>query len=368
MLNSSIHNDEFNAIHYSKSIQNQNLLEQSKIDHENQSNDNEGTNPILVKGPFKKHKDELIEENNLRLSLTPEKNPTKQDKKVRFKEEDEVFRPSCELFTVNADEATNSNYRIPNKRIQSVTPLGSMERPDFEDALRRVAVVLHQHIVTCVKRWNRATPDTYEVGQFHRSKMTEFAEDNFITPKYKYTFVRLPMAVPGVCYRMEKIKQEYPEPSAAEIYDFMVTLFRKARLSSECSIVSLIYVERLMQRAHVPIMPTTWRPIVLCGLLLASKVWQDYSSWNVEFSIIYPQYSLRAINRLERLFVANIQWQLGIKSSEYAKYYFALRSMTEKRDFRARYNYMIQVAPPTKAQAIEQRSEAVENFILSQSL
>ena len=39
--------------------------------------------------------------------------------------------------------------------------------------------------------------------------------------------------------------------------------------------VCLIYVERLMESAFVPIVGKTWRPCLLCGLLLASKVWQD---------------------------------------------------------------------------------------------
>jgi hypothetical protein len=30
-----------------------------------------------------------------------------------------------------------------------------------------------------------------------------------------------------------------------------------------------------METAKVPLVSTTWRPCLLCGLLLASKVWQD---------------------------------------------------------------------------------------------
>ncbi len=41
------------------------------------------------------------------------------------------------------------------------------------------------------------------------------------------------------------------------------------------SAVCLIYVERLMETAFVPLVSKTWRPVLLCGLLLASKVWQD---------------------------------------------------------------------------------------------
>ena len=52
----------------------------------------------------------------------------------------------------------------------------------------------------------------------------------------------------------------------------------------------------------MPLVSTTWRPCLLCGLLLASKVWQDISSWNSEIATIYPQYSLQAVNRLERIF------------------------------------------------------------------
>ena len=58
------------------------------------------------------------------------------------------------------------------------------------------------------------------------------------------------------------------------------------------------------------------------------------SSWNSEISQIYPQFSLQSINRLERLFCSVIKWDLYISSSAYAKYYFALRSLTEKKDFR----------------------------------
>lgn len=134
-------------------------------------------------------------------------------------------------------------------------------------------------------------------------------------------------------------------------------------------VVCLVYVERLMETANVPLVSQNWRPILLCGLLLASKVWQDLrlvtnvfvvcivrfvrqlpvlrdthnapvthplvgSSWNSEFSQIYPQFTLQAINKLEVTYCKEIKWNLYISSSAYAKYYFALRSLTEKSDFR----------------------------------
>jgi hypothetical protein len=58
---------------------------------------------------------------------------------------------------------------------------------------------------------------------------------------------------------------------------------------------------------------------------------------------VYPQFSLKCINRLEHVYLGQVKWDLYISASLYAKYYFALRSLAEGRDFRRRYNYVMQV-------------------------
>ena len=57
-------------------------------------------------------------------------------------------------------------------------------------------------------------------------------------------------------------------------------------------------------------------------------------SWNSENASIFPEFTVQAINRLERVFCEQIKWDLYISSSAYAKYYFALRALTERPDFR----------------------------------
>lgn len=92
-----------------------------------------------------------------------------------------------------------------------------------------------------------------------------------------------------------------------------------------------------------------------------------FSSWNSEISQIYPQFSLQSINRLERMFCQEIKWDLYISSSAYAKYYFALRSLTEKKDFRRDYNVMMINAP--NADQVAERSTGIkESFLMSKSL
>lgn len=107
----------------------------------------------------------------------------------------------------------------------------------------------------------------------------------------------------------------------------------------------------------------------------------EYSSWNSEIASIYPQFSINSINELESTFCQHIKWELYISSSLYAKYYFALRSLTEKRDFRRyvivftlnskydlhrHYNAMVTNAPGAQQVAI--RSEGVKETMLHTTL
>ena len=87
--------------------------------------------------------------------------------------------------------------------------------------------------------------------------------------------MRAPITRLGVCYGIRQHINVYKKPSLNEVHLFLSELFTKAQLSAECSIVCLIYIERLMEKANVPLVAKTWRPVLLCGLLLASKVWQD---------------------------------------------------------------------------------------------
>lgn len=248
----------------------------------------------------------------------------------------EMFQPSSDAYTprMGKKEIKYKPAELRTPVQQMATPLGTISRPNFRDALKRVSMILRQHIVKIERRFeqnydkqrqvsmgivNQALGESYgshhpskqrrEVdGLFHLAMKDEFSEDRFIIPKYKCTMIRIPMARMGMVCGLKHIRVKYEIPSEDEIYDFAHRLFKKVQLSSECSIVCLIYVERLMEISKVPLLANTWRPIFMCGLLLASKVWQDLSSWNIEFAGVYPQYSLDAINRLELQFLRSIKW------------------------------------------------------------
>ena len=238
----------------------------------------------------------------------------------------EMFRPSSDAYTPRI-ERKKIEYKAAEARPcvqQMSSPMGTLQRPNFRDALRRVAMIIHQHIVKIESRFekqggeynrsNSRRKGTTDDGLFHASMRDMFHEDSYRTPTYKCNMARIPMARPGMIYGLRKIKVIYEIPSETEIYNFGHQLFKSVQLSSECSIVCLIYVERLMEVANVPLLACTWRPIFMCGLLLASKVWQDLSSWNIEFSSVYPLFSLESINKLELNFLRNVKWDLYISS------------------------------------------------------
>ena len=241
-----------------------------------------------------------------------------KSKKKNSKGPIEMFRPSSDAYTPRI-ERKRIEYKTAEARTpvqQMASPMGTLQRPNFRDALRRVAMIIHQHIAKIENRFEGQsdTKLATDDGLFKASMRDMFNEDVYRTPTYKCTMVRIPMARPGMSYGLRKIRVMYEIPSETEIYDFAHQLFNSVQLSSECSIVCLIYVERLMEVAKVPLLACTWRPIFLCGLLLASKVWQDLSSWNIEFASVYPQFSLEAINRLELNFLRNVKWDLYISS------------------------------------------------------
>ena len=65
-------------------------------------------------------------------------------------------------------------------------------------------------------------------------------------------------------------------------------------------------------------------------MIMASKVWDDMSMWNVDFSQACPsgvRFTLQRINELELAVLSCLKYNVKVPASEYAKYYFLMRSM-----------------------------------------
>jgi hypothetical protein len=82
----------------------------------------------------------------------------------------------------------------------------------------------------------------------------------------------------------------------------------------------------------MPLQPTNWRPLVLCSLLIAQKVWDDRYLQNSDFAFIYPFFVTEEINKLEMKFLELIQYNVTVKSALYARYYFEMRALFKENE------------------------------------
>lgn len=88
-------------------------------------------------------------------------------------------------------------------------------------------------------------------------------------------------------------------------------------------------MERLVKDTSggIQIRYDNYRSIIFACLVMASKVWDDLSMWNVDFSHVSPAFNLERINALEVAVLRALRFSIKVTAGGYAKYYFLLRSM-----------------------------------------
>ena len=112
-----------------------------------------------------------------------------------------------------------------------------------------------------------------------------------------------------------------------ELVEFMKKIYDKMQLTTECIIISLIYLEKLMILGRIEIRYCNWKPLMFTAILLASKFWEDINFWNVDYVESLQIYDLRSINRLESEFVSLCDYNLFVSAENYTKYYIAVREI-----------------------------------------
>lgn len=59
-------------------------------------------------------------------------------------------------------------------------------------------------------------------------------------------------------------------------------------MEKEVAIICLVYIERLLVMTGFYLLPNNWRKITLASLVIASKIWDDESFENNNFSKAFP--------------------------------------------------------------------------------
>mmetsp|Transcript_26347 Transcript_26347/g.41679 ORF Transcript_26347/g.41679 Transcript_26347/m.41679 type:complete len:255 (-) Transcript_26347:287-1051(-) len=143
------------------------------------------------------------------------------------------------------------------------------------------------------------------------------------------------------------------EPTEQSISEFIRLVFEEAQLEVDCIITSYLYVEKIV-KCGLPLTRRNIRSVVFIAMLLASKVWDDMSMWNVDFAGIFAALTLSRINDWEGAFLTGIQFNVVVKASEYTAMYFKIREY--------HHQAKLQMAPLRKERA--QRLEALSETAL----
>ena len=121
-------------------------------------------------------------------------------------------------------------------------------------------------------------------------------------------------------------------PTLDAIINFFNSIFNKSQMESEFIIVTLVYCERVMTvtAGRLTLRHDNWRSILFACMIMASKVWDDMSMWNGDFSHLCPSFDLGRVNALECAMLELLQYEVRVSAGEYAKYYFHIRSLMQK--------------------------------------
>lgn len=119
-------------------------------------------------------------------------------------------------------------------------------------------------------------------------------------------------------------------PTQEEIYYYAKYIVLSSRMEKEIPLVALAYIERILTKVGILMNHWNWRRIMLISLIIASKIWDDESLENVHFPKAMPELSIKEINQLEKIFLDLIGYDLVVKGSDHAKYYFILRAMAKE--------------------------------------
>ena len=75
--------------------------------------------------------------------------------------------------------------------------------------------------------------------------------------------------------------------TAEDVFHFLKSVFEMAQFSPECNTISLVLINRFLNKSKMVLHEFNWRALLLCALLIAQKIWDDRCLTNVDFPVIW---------------------------------------------------------------------------------
>ena len=134
--------------------------------------------------------------------------------------------------------------------------------------------------------------------------------------------------MPLFYFVFERVEYELQECNWSDITKFMRMVVDQMQLATECIVISLIYLEKLMREARIEIRYINWRPLVFTSILLASKFWEDINFWNIDYVERLNLYPLKSINRMESEFISLCDYNIYVSAELYQAYQSQIRQIS----------------------------------------
>jgi hypothetical protein len=255
---------------------------------------------------------------------------------------------------------------------------------------RSISGVLKGYIETATQTGNderQLTPRGHRFNIFERSSPSSpFASPSSSsshTPTHHshhptVEFLDLSKIMNPASQILEKRKfKKCSEPSVDEIFRFIHNIYLQTQMETECLIMALVYIERavygvtsenvmtsetsstsstpppcrtpspsiLSDRASpsspscqtietLTLSTSNWKAVVITALLLASKIWDDFSMVNSDFADICflsgCMIDVQRLNELEKSFLVALDYRVFVKGPEYSQVYFRLQSIMDR--------------------------------------
>lgn len=273
-----------------------------------------------------------------------------KERKLSF----DILREKCDGNEANGNNGTGrgggygkekEKESLKKKRRNSTGTIyitATLAKQDNEATIRCVCSVLHAYITEAAQTRRKCSreywffldnPQEVPVSPA-AARERNFSEDWIVgtPPVGKWTDRPSPMGSmsppKGLTVDSEDVDLS-KVPTIDSIILFFQCIFRTSQLESECIIIALIYCDRLMKESSggFVLRHDNWRSTVFLSLVMASKVWDDLSMWNSDFSQIVPGYDLERLNKLELRMLEALKYDMKVPAGQYAKYYFILRSL-----------------------------------------
>ena len=139
-----------------------------------------------------------------------------------------------------------------------------------------------------------------------------------------------------------KPSEQVTEPKHVEA--FMRHAFELAKFQPETCIVTLIFLNRFLNRTNIPLHSGNWKPIFIICLVLSQKMSDDTPLINKDFAIIYPAITAQTVNVLERSMITLLEFDLHIPLQTYINYFMDVALVTktniQRRDMYSKQQHL----------------------------